>query len=190
MCDLKTLKSGKSTIFAKTPYVQSKNLPPPQKKIFYTDNIRASETNYMSGLLHVLNHQVGMFLQKKYFSKRIFSLNRPTGPIRSIWYPKPCLQHTRRSDGERSPKNYSSENKQSPRHGGEMLWKKTFLGSAFFPELEKKRSPQKVGTQHFPPMSVTLFFSDLKLLDSSLRHFLLYAEARVLDMVSWHVMAL
>ena len=36
-------------------------------------------------------------------------------------YPKPWLQHIRGSDGERSLKIFSSEKKQSPRHGGEML---------------------------------------------------------------------
>ena len=40
-------------------------------------------------------------------------------------YPKPWLQHTRGSEGERSPQIFSSEKKQRTRHGGEMLWKKT-----------------------------------------------------------------
>ena len=43
-------------------------------------------------------------------------------------YPKPWLQHTRGSDRERSPKNVSSEKKQSSRHGEEMLWKLDGVG--------------------------------------------------------------
>ena len=39
-------------------------------------------------------------------------------------YPKPWLQHTRGSDGERSPKISALKKKQSPRHGGEILWDK------------------------------------------------------------------
>ena len=74
-------------------------------------------------------------------------------------YPKPWLQHTRGSKGERSPQIFSSEKKQRPRHGGEMLWKKQRC-SHF--SSGKKQSPWKVGTliffTAFPPMSGTLFF--------------------------------
>ena len=60
--------------------------------------------------------------------------------------------------------------------------------------LEKNRVHEKWGlkffSQHFPPCLGLCFFSELKFSDSSLRHFLLYAGARVLDMASWHPMAL
>ena len=43
----------------------------------------------------------------------------------------------------------------------------TFHGLCFFPELEKNRVHEKWGlsffSQHFPPMSGTLFFSELKI---------------------------
>ena len=76
------------------------------------------------------------------------------------------------SDGERSLKISAL----SPRHGGEMLWKKEsqFFVDSVFSRAGKKQSPQKVGTlffsQHFPLMSGTLFLSELKFLDSSLRY--------------------
>ena len=70
----------------------------------------------------------------------------------------------------------------------------TFCGLCFFPALEKNRVHEKWGlcffTQHFPPMSGTLFLFRAENFWTPLRHFLLYAGARVWDMASWHVMAL
>ena len=64
----------------------------------------------------------------------------------------------------------------------------TFLGLRFFSELEKKQSQRNVGTEFFvttfPPISGTLFLSELKCSDSSLRHFLLCTGARVLVIAS------
>ena len=65
----------------------------------------------------------------------------------------------------------------------------TFRG--LFSRAGKKLSPQKVRTliffTAFPLHVWDSVFSELKFLDSSLR---LYARARVLDIASWHVMAL
>ena len=80
-------------------------------------------------------------------------------------YPKPWLQQTRGSDIERSPKIFSSEKNRVPDMGGKCCEKKQsphFLWTQFFSRAGKKQSPRKVGTlffsQHFPPMSGTLFF--------------------------------
>ena len=62
-------------------------------------------------------------------------------------------------------------------------------------QLWKKTESMKSGDSNFfhsisPHVWDFVFFSELKFSDSSLRHFLLYAGARVLDMASWHPMAL
>ena len=76
-----------------------------------------------------------------------------------------------------------------------MLWKKrvsTFRGLCFFSRAGKNRVHKKWGffTAILPHVWESVFFSELKFSDSSLRHFLLFAGARVLDIASWHPMAL
>ena len=62
----------------------------------------------------------------------------------------------------------------------------TILGLSFFPALKKKSKKclDSVFSQHIPPISGTLLFSELKCLDSSLRHFLLCTGSRVLVIAS------
>ena len=72
-------------------------------------------------------------------------------------YLKPWLQHTRGSYRERSPQIFSSEKKQSPRHGRKLLWKKTesplFVDSVFSSSGKKTES-----TASPPPCQGLCFF--------------------------------
>ena len=85
-------------------------------------------------------------------------------------YPNPWLQHTRGSDGERSPKMSQTwgenavEKKQSPLSVDSFFF-------CFFPELEKNRVYKKWGLCFFPPAfppHVWDSFFRAEILDSSL----------------------
>ena len=71
-------------------------------------------------------------------------------------YPKPWLQHTRGSDGERSPKNFSSEKTESQTRG-EMRCKKngvpTFRGLCFFQSWKKTESTKSKDSNFFHSIS-------------------------------------
>ena len=68
-----------------------------------------------------------------------------------------------------------------------------FCGLCFFPALEKNRVHEKWGlclfTQHFPPMSGTLFLfrAENFWTPLSVTSYILHTGARVWDMASWHV---
>ena len=68
------------------------------------------------------SHHCGIGCSFSEHSPKTFSLVHIIMPLHARKpYHKPWLQHTRGSDGERSPIIFSSEKKQSPRYGGEML---------------------------------------------------------------------
>ena len=79
-------------------------------------------------------------------------------------YPKPWLQHTRGSDGERSPKIFSSEKNKVPDMGGNAVKKirvPTFHGLCFFPELKWEHLCFFHSIS--PPCLGRCFFSELKI---------------------------
>ena len=61
----------------------------------------------------------------------------------------------------------------------------TFCGLCFF-QLWKKTESTKIEDFNLTAFCPHVWDSELKSLDFSLRYFLLYAGARVLDMASWH----
>ena len=104
--------------------------------------------------------------------------------------------HKRKWQREESKYLSSENNNKSPRLGGGKYCEKnrvqTFLGFCFF-QSWKKQSPRNVGTlffsQHFPPISGTLFFFRAEmfgLLSPSLP-LMYWSQGSVI--ASWHAMA-